>query len=98
MEVAAQVPAPSVRAVPRVPVGMVGRGLGLAHHDHRPSDVRSTSIGVSYSAAQGLRGDDLLRRPADRAAPGHVDHPVEVGDDRIDVVGHDQDGDPVLGC
>ena len=49
--------------------------------------------GRPVQGGQGLRGDDLVGRPAHGAAAGHVDDTVEVRHDGVHVVGHDQHGD-----
>ena len=54
---------------------------------------RSTSIGDAVERGQRLARDHLARRPCDRAAAGEVDDAVEVGEDRVDVVGDEQHGD-----
>ena len=76
------------------PVRAGGRGgAGPRAGRRRPGGrraVRSTSIGVPYRSLSVGRGDHLLDRAADRAAAGHVDHLVEVAEQRVDVVGDEQ--------
>src|SRR6202022_3410976 len=47
-------------------------------------------------AGQALRGDDLLGRAEDGPSGGDVDDPVEVAEDRVDVVGDEKNGDALL--
>src|SRR5262249_15643086 len=79
-----------------VPVGVPGRGFGLADHDQPavggPQHLHRRPVQVGED-----RGPDhLVGRAADRAAPGDIGDPVEVADDRVDVVGDQHDGDLVL--
>ena len=75
---------------------MVGRRLGLAHHDEPAVGGAEHLDGRVVEGGEGRRGDDLSRRARHRAAPGDVDDPVEVGQDRVHVVGHQQDGDALV--
>ena len=67
--------------------------LGLADDDEPAvgglaaprSACRTGALSVSL-------GDHLARRPSTRAAAGEVDDPVEVAEDRVDVVGDEQHG------
>ena len=74
--------------------GMVGGGIGLS--DHHPSAVPSDQDldGGSIQRTQRLGGDHVFGGSAHHLPLGHIDHAVEGRGDRIDVVGHDQHGDP----
>src|SRR5689334_3670309 len=58
---------------------------GFKHLDRHP-----------VKAAQRRAGDYFARGSFDSAAPGEIDHPVEVGQDRVDVMGDQQDGHSLL--
>src|SRR2546429_1236639 len=61
--------------------------LGLAHYDQAPIGGPQDLDGHAVEPRQALAGNDLLDRPLDGAAGGKVDDPVEVGQQRVDIVG-----------
>ncbi len=71
---------------------VVGR-LGPPTTTSRPSAVRSTSIGAPYSSLSSGGCDHLFDRTRKRAAVDDVDHAVDVGEQRVDVVGDEQHRD-----
>ena len=66
----------------------MGGGLGLAHHDEPPVGGGEHLDGGLVEPAQRLAGDHLVRRPGRHPALGDVHDPVEVRQDRVDVVRH----------
>src|SRR3974390_3489060 len=68
-----------------VAVSVHVRSLGLADDDHAPV-LRSQHLDRGAVELAERRGrDDCLDRAAHRASAGHVDHLVEVAEERVDV-------------
>ena len=69
----------------------VETGVGRLADDEDPAmdaehvDVRAVEVG------QPLRGEDLVRRPGRPAAVDDEEDPVDEVEDRVDVVGHEED-------
>src|SRR6266511_3648655 len=77
-------------------IAMERDGVRMAHNDE-PAVARAEHLDRRrVERAQRLAGDDLLRPAHHGPASGQVQNAVEVGQDRVDVVGHHHDGDPLL--
>ena len=75
-----------------VTVVVVGRRLGLSHDDQPPVAGLQHLHGQPVQPRQRLPRDHLLHRPRHRVPGGEVDDPVQVGQQRVDVVGDEQHG------
>ena len=73
-------------------------GLGLADDDELPVARAQHLDRQAVQARQGGRGDHLVDRSAHRPPIREVDDPVEVADERVDVMGDEQHGDALLGA
>ena len=76
-----------------VVIGGARVGVGLADDDQAPGAVAQHVDRGAVEHGQRVGGDDLLGRAHHRAAVGEVDDLVEVGQDRVDVVGDQQHRD-----
>src|SRR6266446_4282025 len=77
----------SAASAMRVPVAVHERRLGLSDDDQPAVGGAQYLDRHAVETAERLARDHLLRRPFDGAAAGDVDDPVEVAEDRVDVVG-----------
>src|SRR6266516_2523474 len=80
----------------RMAVAVHERRLGLSDHDEpavgRPQHLDRDAV----QPAEGLTRDHVLRAALDGATAGDVDDAVEKAEDRVDVVGDEQDGHLLL--
>src|ERR1700720_4726780 len=69
---------------------VMGGWLRRADDDETPVGGFQNLDRHAVEAAQGRAGDDLARGSFDAAAGGEIDDPIEVGEDRVDVMGDQQ--------
>src|SRR5437763_8890339 len=79
-----------------MPVDVVGGRLGLADDDEPSVRCMQYLDRRAEQTSQRLGSDDVGRRPGHGAAPPEVHDVVEVGEDRVDVVGHHHDRHPLV--
>ena len=72
---------------------VVARGLGLTDHDEPAVGCVQHLDRCLVEPRQRLGGEHLLRGARHRAAPAEIHDPIEIGQDRVHVVGDDQDRD-----